>query len=218
MIVSASVSPLYREVIRTYLSGREVALEVVPLKDGLTDLESLEKLIDDQTAGVLISQPNFFGGLEDVQRVEELIHGVGGKLVMAVDPIAAAILKTPGEFGADLVVGEGQPLGVPLSFGGPLVGFFAATKKMVRNIPGRLAGRTRDVDGKPGFVLTLQTREQHIRREKATSNICTNSALCATAATIYMSLMGKSGLKQVALLSAERAQATAKKIVALDER
>ena len=147
-----------------------------------------------------------------VEQVEEIIHKVGGKLIMAIDPIAQAIIKTPGDYNADIVIGEGQPLGIPVSFGGPLLGFFAAKKELVRYMPGRIAARTKDVDGKEGFVLTLQTREQHIRREKATSNICTNQALCATAASIYMTLMGKEGLKDVALLSAEKAQQTAARI------
>ncbi|UCG60939.1 MAG: aminomethyl-transferring glycine dehydrogenase subunit GcvPA [Candidatus Zixiibacteriota bacterium] len=216
VLLSETVSPLYREVIKTYLSGRDVELVTVPMKDGLTDVEGLISAIDDATACVLLAQPNFFGLLEEVEDVAEATHKVGGKLVMAVDPIAQAILKTPGEYGADIVVGEGQPLGMPVSFGGPLLGFFAAKKELVRYMPGRIASRTKDVDGKTGFVLTLQTREQHIRREKATSNICTNQALCATAASVYLTLLGKAGLEQVALLSAEKAQQTSQSLFELD--
>lgn len=209
VVVAETVSPLYREVIDTYLSGRDIKRDLVPMDSGRCDLNRLKEIIDDQTACVLISQPNFFGLLEDVEAVSEMIHKVGGKLIVSVDPIAQAILKTPAEYDADIVVGEGQPLGLPLSFGGPLLGFFAAKKELVRSMPGRIAGRTTDVDGKTGFVLVLQTREQHIRREKATSNICTNQALCATAASVYLTLLGKTGLKKVALLSAEKAQQTA---------
>jgi glycine dehydrogenase subunit 1 len=209
VVLAETVSPLYREVIDTYLSARDVEQVVVSMRDGVCDLNRLEDMIDEKTACVLVSQPNFFGLLEDMEPVAEMIHKVGGKFIMAVDPIAQAILKTPAEYGADIVVGEGQPLGLPLSFGGPLLGFFAAKKELVRSMPGRIAGRTNDVDGKTGFVLVLQTREQHIRREKATSNICTNQALCATAAAVYLTLMGKTGLKKVALLSAEKAQETA---------
>ena len=216
IVISEAVNPLYREVISTYFSGRDVQLVTVPIRDGRTDLNRIEDVIDENTACLLIAQPNFFGLLEDIEPAEKMIHKVGGKLVMAVDPIAQAILKTPGDWGADLVVGEGQPLGISLSFGGPLLGFFAAKKELVRSMPGRIAARTNDVDGTTGFVLTLQTREQHIRRERATSNICTNQALCATAASVYLSLMGKAGLKQVALLSAERAQAAAAKLFEVD--
>ncbi len=216
VVISETVNPLYRQVIETYLNGLDIDLVIVPLRNGVTDLSKLGDTIDEKTACLLISQPNFFGLLEDVTKAEELIHKVGGKLIMSVDPIAQALLKTPGEYGADIVVGEGQPLGIPLSFGGPLVGFFAAKRELVRHMPGRIAGRTKDVDGKTGYVLTLQTREQHIRREKATSNICTNQALCATAASIYMTLMGRTGLKHVALLSSEKAQTMAKRIVEIE--
>ncbi len=216
VVVSETVSPMWREVMTTYLSGRDVELVFVPLKNGTTDFARVADVVDEKTAALLISQPNFFGFLEDVEEAVELIHKVGGKLIVGVDPIAQALLKTPAELGADIVVGEGQPFGVPISFGGPLVGFFAVKKELIRYMPGRIASRTKDVDGKEGFVLTLQTREQHIRREKATSNICTNQALCATAVTIYLSLLGKQGFKQVALLSTEKAQEAYNKIIAID--
>ncbi|MEW5994423.1 MAG: aminomethyl-transferring glycine dehydrogenase subunit GcvPA, partial [Candidatus Zixiibacteriota bacterium] len=216
IVVAETVSPLFRQVIRTYLSGRNVRLIEVPMSDGRCDLNLLEDAVDEETACVLIGQPNFFGLLEDVAAVSELTHKVGSRLIMAVDPIAQAILRTPSEYDADIAVGEGQPLGLPLSFGGPLLGFFAAKKELVRSMPGRIAGRTKDVDGRTGFVLVLQTREQHIRREKATSNICTNQALCATAAAVYVTLMGRTGLKQVALLSAGNARRTARALFEIE--
>lgn len=207
IVVCGTVSPMYREVIATYLSGRDMELVTVQCDDnGRTDPERMATEIDDKTAAVLVAQPNFFGVLEEVEVLCDNAHEHGAKFIMAVDPIAQAILKTPGDIGADIVVGEGQPLGLPLNFGGPLLGFMAARKELVRMMPGRIAGRTKDIEGRPGYVLTLQTREQHIRRDKATSNICTNQALCATIATVYMTLLGKVGLKQVALLSAEKAQ------------
>jgi glycine dehydrogenase subunit 1 len=216
VVISETVSPLYRQVVKTYLAGRDTSLVTIPHKAGLTDIERLVGEVDDTTAAVLVAQPNFFGLLEEIEPLSEVAMKVGAKLIMAVDPIAQALLRTPADYGADFVVGEGQPLGIPLSFGGPLVGFFAAKKELIRSLPGRIAARTVDVDGREGFVLTLQTREQHIRRDKATSNICTNQALCATAATIYMSLLGKTGLKKVALLSAEKAQQAAKQIFSID--
>ncbi|MGH8015278.1 MAG: aminomethyl-transferring glycine dehydrogenase subunit GcvPA [Candidatus Zixiibacteriota bacterium] len=216
VVVSETVNPMYRQVIETYLRGLNIDLVTVPARNGLSDISKLGDTIDEKTACLLVAQPNFFGLLEDVGGAEELIHKVGGKLIMSIDPIAQALLKTPGDCGADIVVGEGQPLGVPLSFGGPLVGFFAAKRELVRHMPGRIAGRTKDVDGKTGYVLTLQTREQHIRREKATSNICTNQALCATAAAIYLTLMGRAGLKKVALLSAEKAQNIARRVFEIE--
>ncbi len=216
IVVSETVNPLYREVIATYLSGRDVDIVTIPHHNGHTDFSRLADTVDEKTAGVLVGQPNFFGLLEDVSQAAEIAHKVGAKLIMAVDPIAQAITKTAADYGADIAVGEGQPLGVPVSFGGPLLGFFAATKDLIRQMPGRIAARTTDVDGKIGYVLFMQTREQHIRREKATSNICTNQMLCATAASVHMTLLGKEGLKEVALLSAERAQSAAKKIFDLD--
>ncbi|MEW6051974.1 MAG: aminomethyl-transferring glycine dehydrogenase subunit GcvPA [Candidatus Zixiibacteriota bacterium] len=216
VVISETVNPLYREVARTYLQGRSLEIVTVPMKDGMTDLNRIEDVIDENTACVVVSQPNFFGLLEDIEAIPEMIHKVGGKFIMTFDAIAQALLKTPGDYGADIAVGEGQPLGISLSFGGPLLGVFAVKKDLVRHMPGRIVARTKDVDGKDGFVLTLQTREQHIRREKATSNICTNQALCATSAAVYISLMGKTGLKKVALLSAERAQQAAEKIFEID--
>ena len=215
IVVCETVSPLVREVVATYVTPRNIEIVTIPSRHGVTDMSALAKALDSRTACVLVGQPNFFGQLEDVDRMCALIHAAGGKLIMAVDPIAQALLKTPGDIGADLAVGEGQPLGIPMSFGGPLLGFFSAKKDLIRSLPGRIAARTKDLEGRPGFVLTLQTREQHIRRQKATSNICTNQALCATMAAIYLSLMGKNGLRQVALLSAEKAQESAKRIVEL---
>ena len=215
VLISETVSPMVREVINTYLSGTDIEQVILPMKNGLTDPDELSAL-DKTAACILIAQPNFFGCLEEIETIEEKIHAVGGLLIMSVDPIAQALLKTPGEYKADIVVGEGQSLGIPLSYGGPLLGFFAANAKFVRNLPGRIAGRTKDIEGQTGYTLILQTREQHIRREKATSNICTNQALCATMATVYMTLMGKAGLRKAALLSTEKAQQAAKKINEID--
>lgn len=216
IVLAETLNPLYLEVVRTYLSARDVEIVTAPMKDGLLDLTKLEDIVDEKTACVIVQQPNFFGLLEEFSPVVAMAHKVGGLVVMSIDPISQALLKTPAEYGADIAVGEGQPLGIPMSFGGPILGFFAATKALVRTFPGRIAARTKDIEGKTGFVLTLQTREQHIRREKATSNICTNQALCATAATVYLSLLGKTGLKQVALISFERAQSAYKAISGID--
>lgn len=213
IVVSGTVNPMYRDVIKTYLSGRDMELVTVECDgNGRTDPDKIAAATDNKTAAVLVAQPNFFGVLEEVEAICKKTHEHGARFIMTVDPIAQAILKTPADVGADIVVGEGQPLGLPLNFGGPLLGFMAARKDLVRMMPGRIAGRTTDVDGQPGFVLTLQTREQHIRRDKATSNICTNQALCATMATVYMTLLGKAGLKQVALLSAEKARKLHRKL------
>lgn len=214
VVLSETVNPLYRQVIKTYLSGRPVEIVTIPQREGLTDLGRMEDVIDDRTACVVIGQPNFFGLVEEASHAANLIHKVGGKLILHVDIIAQTLLKPAADYGADIVVAEGQPLGISVSYGGPLLGVFAVRKELVRYMPGRIAARTKDVDGRPGFVLTLQTREQHIRREKATSNICTNQALCATAAAVHISLLGKSGMRKVGLLSAERAQQTAEQVFA----
>ncbi len=216
IVISETVNPLYREVLKATLSGRDLDIVTVPSRNGVTDNERLSSFIDDKSACLILPQPNFFGHLEDLTYGEKTIHDAGGLFVMVFDAISLGILKTPAEYNADIAVGEGQALGIPQSFGGPLLGLFAAKREFIRKIPGRLVGRTDDVEGKPGYVLTLQTREQHIRRDKATSNICTSEALCATAATMYMSLMGKTGLPRVARLSAERAHYLADKINAAD--
>lgn len=216
VLVSETVSPFYRQVLNTYLSGHNAEMIVLSMDKGMTDFEQLHDTLDDSFACLILAQPNFFGLIENSGDLSDAVHKVGAKLIMAVDPIAQALLKTPADYGADIVVGEGQPLGLSLSFGGPMLGFFAVRKELARQVPGRIAGRTKDVDGRSGFVLTLQTREQHIRREKATSNICTNQALCATAATVYMTLMGKTGLRKVALLSMERAHQAFEKIIELE--
>ncbi|MGH7268511.1 MAG: aminomethyl-transferring glycine dehydrogenase subunit GcvPA [Candidatus Rokuibacteriota bacterium] len=205
ILVSAALSPLARRVAVTYCAGPRLPIRTVPWTDGVTDLDALRKAVTEKTAAVMIQYPNFFGCLEDLDAAAAIAHDKGALLVVSVDPIALGLLRPPGEAGADIVVGEGQPLGSPTTYGGPYLGLFACRKELVRRMPGRLVGATVDTSGRRGFVLTLQTREQHIRREKATSNICTNVALVALAATIYLALMGKEGLRKVATLSTARA-------------
>ncbi len=203
---SAAAHPDTIEVVKTYCwaSGHEFVL--VPVKDGKTDWNSIVPQLDKKTTACLyIQSPNFFGQIEDVQQAAEAVHTVGAKLIMGCNPIALGLYKTPAELGADIAVGEGQPLGMPLSFGGPYLGFMATTKAMMRKLPGRIVGETTDVDGKRAFVLTLQAREQHIRREKASSNICSNQALCAMTAAVYLAAVGPEGLKQVANLCYQKA-------------
>ena len=207
VVVPATVHPEARETLRTYTVGQRVEIITVPFdpKTGRTDLAQLERCVDDATAAVLLAHPNFFGCLEEPDEFARLAHAKGALLIACVDPISLAVLKPPGAYGADIAVGEGQALGNPLSFGGPYLGFLATTEKLVRRMPGRIAGATVDQDGDRGFVLTLQTREQHIRREKATSNICSNEALCALAACVYLCTLGKEGLVEVARLCVEKA-------------
>ena len=203
---SAAAHPDTIEVVKTYCwaSGHEFVL--VPAKDGKTDWNSIVPQLDKKTSACLyIQSPNFFGQIEDVQQAAEAVHAVGAKLIMGCNPIALGLYKTPAELGADIAAGEGQPLGMPLSFGGPYLGFMATTKAMMRKLPGRIVGETTDIDGKRAFVLTLQAREQHIRREKASSNICSNQALCAMTAAVYLAAVGPEGLKQVANLCYQKA-------------
>ena len=205
IVVSSAVSPLARRVVATYGAGPRLAIKTVAWADGITDPDALRKAVSDKTAAVLVQYPNFFGCLEDLEALAAVAHARGALFVVAVDPIALAVLRPPGEAGADIVVGEGQGLGTALMGGGPYLGLFACRKALVRRMPGRLVGATVDTAGRRGFVLTLQTREQHIRRERATSNICTNVALVALGATIYLALMGKEGLRKVATLSTAKA-------------
>jgi glycine dehydrogenase subunit 1 len=203
------VAPQVRAVLATYCSGPgieivEVAADLGEGGSGLTAVEAAERVLDGEVACLVAQQPNFFGGLEPMRELADAAHAVGAQLVAVVEPTSLAVLAPPGDYGADLVAAEGQPLGIPVSYGGPYVGLMAARNESVRQMPGRLVGATRDAQGRKGYVLTLQAREQHIRREKAASNICTNQALCALAATAYLSAVGPQGLREVAELSAAR--------------
>jgi glycine dehydrogenase subunit 1 len=199
-------------VLETYCHFREIELVRLPEQMGVTDVAQLD-LIDSETSAFIIQNPNFHGIVEDVSPFEKKIHEHKGLLIMSIDPISLGIVKTPGEYGADIVVGEGQSLGIPQSFGGPYLGFIGSTEKLMRKLPGRICGLTEDLDGKPGFVLTLQAREQHIRREKATSNICSNQSLCALMAVVYLSVMGKQGIKEVANQCILKANDTMEKLI-----
>ena len=200
VLLSRALNPRYRAVVATYCRYLNLELvDVAVADDGRTDLDDLKAKLDDTTAAVVAGYPNYFGMIEDVSTLAEQAHGAGARFIAAVaEPVALGLLKSPGELGADIVVGDGQSFGLPLAFGGPYVGFFAVRQKDVRGMPGRLVGETTDLEGQRGFVLTLATREQHIRREKATSNICSNQGLCALMATIFMSLLGKQGLREMA--------------------
>ena len=205
VLVSAAVNPRVLAVMKTYCHGRSVELVTVPCTDGVTDVEKLAQLIDDNTACVYIQQPNFYGVIEDAKKIGALVHEKKSLFVMGFNPISLALLETPAESGADIATAEGQPLGMPLSFGGPYLGIMAARQDLIRKLPGRIVGQTVDSEGKRGYVLTLQTREQHIRREKASSNICSNEALCAMTALVYLTAMGPVGLKRAATLSTSKA-------------
>ncbi|MFZ5951076.1 MAG: aminomethyl-transferring glycine dehydrogenase subunit GcvPA [Candidatus Rifleibacteriota bacterium] len=205
VLLLQSVNPEYRRVVSTLCGVLGTEFVNVPYDDGSVDTGRVAELINKETAAVVMQYPNFFGCIEDVQRIAELAHENGALAIVVANPIALGLLEAPGVLGADIVTGEGQPLGIPVSFGGPYLGFLSASKALLRRMPGRIVGRTVDVDGKTGYVLTLQAREQHIRREKASSNICSNQALMALNATVYMSLMGRDGIKEVAAQSFQKA-------------
>jgi glycine dehydrogenase subunit 1 len=206
VIVSRAVHPEARGVLKTYAYGQNVELVEVGINsDGVTDPQALEALINDSTAAVIVQYPNFFGNVEDLSAIESIAHGNGALLITSSNPLALGVLEAPGKLGADIVVGDMQPFGIPASFGGPHCGYFATTTKLMRKMPGRIVGQTKDENGKRGFVLTLQAREQHIRREKATSNICSNQALLALAASITMTALGKQGVQEMAMMNLQKA-------------
>ncbi|HEY7785836.1 MAG TPA: aminomethyl-transferring glycine dehydrogenase subunit GcvPA [Pyrinomonadaceae bacterium] len=217
VIACGAVHPEYLEVVRTYVQHAGIDLEVVATEPRTGQTASVDQVLDDKTAAIVVQSPNFFGCLEDVESIARKAHAAGALLIVAItEPISLGLVKSPGALGADIVVAEGQSFGVPLSFGGPYLGLFATREKYARQIPGRLVGEAYDKEGRRGFVLTLATREQHIRREKATSNICTNEGLIALAATVYLETMGKRGLQEVAHQCAQKTAYAARKISALE--
>ncbi|QOQ53781.1 aminomethyl-transferring glycine dehydrogenase subunit GcvPA [Bacillus amyloliquefaciens] len=214
IVISAAVHPESRDVLKTYAKGQYIEVVEVPAKNGVTDLEALEDAVCDETAAVIVQYPNFFGQIEPLKDIEPLAHKGNSQLIVSSNPLALGILTPPGAYGADIVVGDAQPFGIPAAFGGPHCGYFAVTKKLMRKVPGRLVGQTEDENGRRGFVLTLQAREQHIRRDKATSNICSNQALNALAASVAMTALGKNGVKDIGrqnILKADYARRQAEK-------
>ncbi len=226
VVVAGTADPQTIEVIKTYCESRDVEVKVVGGRSEdscgncgdifSVDAEALANVLADDTACVYIQSPNYYGVIEDMDALVSAAHEKGAKVIMGANPISLGLLKTPGEYGADIAVGEGQPLGLPIGFGGPYLGYMACIKDMMRKLPGRIVGETEDHDGRRAFVLTLQAREQHIRREKASSNICSNEALCAMTASVYMAAMGPAGLKQVAEACAANAHYLAEKLAEVE--
>ena len=215
VLVSATINPKVKRVVETYAKYQGVSVETIPEKEGVTDIAALEVMLaGDDVAGVILAQPNFYGIIEDYSGVADMCHAKKTLMVMNANPSSLAVLKTPAEWGADIACGDAQSLGIPMNYGGSYVGYLATTNALVRKLPGRIVGATTDVDGKRAFVLTLQAREQHIRREKANSNICSNQSLMALYVTIYLSLMGHKGLKEVNAASYGGAHYLAEKLVA----
>jgi glycine dehydrogenase subunit 1 len=216
VVVAGKLHPWNSSVLKTYLeaAGHNAVIQNT-LEEGIGSISALKELVGNSVAAVVVQQPNFYGSLEEVESIGAIAHENGALFVVSADPLSLGVLAAPGSYGADIAVGEGQPLGTAQSFGGPYLGIFTVKQQLVRKIPGRLVGMTKDKDGEDGFILTLQTREQHIRREKATSNICSNQALNALQAAVYLSLLGKQGLQHVAAQSAQRALYLAGKIAAI---
>ena len=206
IIMDGGVSPIYRKMMYSYTTNLSIEFIETPVTHGQSDRNRMYECIDEKTAAVILQNPNFFGAIDDHSDISDRCHSLGALMIESVYPISLGLLKTPREMNVDIVTGEGQSLGIPLSFGGPYLGFIATKKELIRQIPGRMAGATLDTKGKKSYVLTLQTREQHIRREKATSNICSNEALCALRALVYMCLIGKTGIKKVAQLCLDKAE------------
>ncbi|MBE6990779.1 MAG: aminomethyl-transferring glycine dehydrogenase subunit GcvPA [Ruminococcaceae bacterium] len=215
-LISAAAHPDVINTVRTYCYGTGDELRIVPMKDGLTDTDALREMLTEDVASFYLQQPNFFGQFEDAEALGALVHGAGAMYVMGCNPIALGIMKTPAACGADVAVGEGQPLGMPLGYGGPYLGFMATTAKHMRKLPGRIVGETADHDGRRAYVLSLQAREQHIRREKASSNICSNQALCALTAGVYLAAMGPEGLAEAARQSMAKAHFLCRGLTAIE--
>ena len=215
-LISAAAHPDTINTVRTYCYGTGDELRVVPAKDGKTDLEALKEMLTPEVASFYVQQPNFYGQLEEAEEIAGIVHEAGAMYVMGVNPISLGIMKTPRECGADVAVGEGQPLGMPIGYGGPYLGFMATTTKNMRKLPGRIVGETVDDKGERFYVLSLQAREQHIRREKASSNICSNEALCALTAGVYLATMGPEGLKEAASQSMAKAHYLAMELTKID--
>ena len=214
-LISAAAHPDTINTVRTYCFGTNDELRIVPAKDGKTDMDALKEMLTEEVSSFYVQQPNFYGQFEEAEAMAELVHQAGAMYIMGCNPIALAIVKTPAECGADIAVGEGQPLGMPLSFGGPYLGYMATTTKHMRKLPGRIVGETVDAKGDRAFVLSLQAREQHIRREKASSNICSNQALCALTAGVYMASMGPEGMAEAARQSMAKAHYLANGLCAI---
>ncbi|MGG6431259.1 aminomethyl-transferring glycine dehydrogenase subunit GcvPA [Anoxybacillus sp. D401a] len=205
ILLSNAVHPEYHDVVKTYAKGPGLEVVDIPYKNGVTDLDALQAEMNEDVACVIVQYPNFFGQIEPLKEIEPIAHAHKGMFVVASNPLALGVLTPPGQFGADIVVGDAQPFGIPAQFGGPHCGYFAVKSALMRKIPGRLVGQTTDEEGRRGFVLTLQAREQHIRRDKATSNICSNQALNALAASVAMTALGKNGVKEMATMNIQKA-------------
>ena len=215
VLVDEGVNPIYRTMLKSYLQNLKIDYREIPMRNGLADREGFVRLLNDTIGAVVLQNPNFFGSADDLTDLSVAAHKAGAMVILSVYPTSLGLLKTPGEMGADIATGEGQCLGLPLSFGGPYLGFMTTLKKHVRRMPGRIVGGTHDAEGRRGFVLTLQAREQHIRRDKATSNICTNQSLCALRALMYLSLLGRQGFVDLARVCAANAEYAHRKMSAI---